>query len=72
MDKSIEAGEQALANEYETFQTHECAKDDLRQTLKSKTEPELAQLRAHLKKNPGTMQAVEKMLSEEFPEPQGH
>ncbi|HEX8249730.1 MAG TPA: hypothetical protein VF599_16245 [Pyrinomonadaceae bacterium] len=72
MDKSIEAGEQALANEYETFQTHARAKDDLRQMLKSKTEPELAQLRAHLKKNPGSMQAVEKMLAEEFPEPKGH
>jgi hypothetical protein len=72
MDKSIEAGEQALANEYETFQTHARAEDDLRQTLKSKTEIELAQLRAHLKKNPGTMQAVEKMLAEEFPEPEGH
>jgi hypothetical protein len=72
MDKSIEAGEQALANEYETFQTHERAKEDLRQTLKSKTDAELAQLRAHLQKNPGSMQAVEKMLAEEFPEPQGH
>lgn len=72
MDKSIEAGEQALANEYETFQTHERAKDGLRQTLKSKSETELAQLRAHLKKNPGTMESVEKMLAEEFPEPKGH
>jgi hypothetical protein len=72
MDQSIEAGEQALADEYEAFQTHERAKDDLRQLLKSKTEPELAQLRAHLKKNPGSMQSVEKMLAEEFPEPKGH
>lgn len=72
MDKSIEAGEQALANEYEAHQTHERAKDDLRQTLKSKTETELAQLRAHLKENPGKMEAVEKMLAEEFPEPKGH
>lgn len=72
MDESIEAGEQALANEYETFQTHARAEDDLRQTLKSKTAAELAQLRAHLKKNPGSMQAVEKMLAEEFPEPEGH
>lgn len=72
MDKSIEAGEQALANEYEAYQTHERAKDDLRQTLKSKTDAELAQLRAHLKENPGKMQAVEKMLAEEFPEPKGH
>jgi hypothetical protein len=72
MDKSIEAGEQALANEYETFQTHARAEDDLRQMLKSKTDAELAQLRAHLKENPGKMQSVEKMLAEEFPEPQGH
>jgi len=72
MDKSIEAGEQALANEYEAYQTHERAKEDLRQLLKSKTEPELAQLRAHLRKNPGSMQSVEKMLAEEFPEPKGH
>jgi hypothetical protein len=72
MDKSIEAGEQALADEYEAYQTHERAKDDLRQTLKSKTAAELAQLRAHLKKNPGSMQSVEKMLAEEFPEPHGH
>ncbi|HEX8734443.1 MAG TPA: hypothetical protein VF721_03920 [Pyrinomonadaceae bacterium] len=72
MDKSIEAGEQALANEYETYQTYASAQNDLRQTLKSKTPAELAQLRAHLKKNPGSMQAVEKMLAEEFPEPKGH
>jgi hypothetical protein len=72
MDKSIEASEQALASEYEAFQTHERAKDNLRQMLKAKTEIELAQLRAHLRKNPGSMQAVEKMLAEEFPEPKGH
>ena len=71
-DKSIEAGEQPLAIEYETYQTYAGTQNDLRQTLKSKTAAELAQLRAHLKKNPGSMQAVEKMLAEEFPEPQGH
>lgn len=72
MDKSIEAGEQALAKEYETFQTYARAEDDLRQMLKSKTEVERAQLRAHLRKNPGTMEIVEKILAEEFPEPKGH
>lgn len=72
LDKSIEASEQALAKEYETFQTHERVKDELRQTLKSKSAADLAELRAHFKKNPGTMEIVEKMLAEEFPEPKGH
>jgi hypothetical protein len=72
LDKSIEAGEQALANEYEAFQTHARAEDEMRQMLKSKSETELAELRAHLKENPGKMELVRKMLAEEFPEPKGH
>jgi ElaB/YqjD/DUF883 family membrane-anchored ribosome-binding protein len=68
LDKKIEEGEQALAVEYEAFQTHERAKDDLRQLIKSYSPEELRGIRAHLKENPGSMELVEKMLEDEFPE----
>jgi hypothetical protein len=68
LDKKIEEGEQALAVEYEAFQTHERAKDDLRQLIKSYSPEEMRGIREHLKENPGSMELVEKMLEEEFPE----
>jgi hypothetical protein len=72
MDKKIDEGEQALAKEYEAFQTHARAQDDLRQMLKGKSESELAEIREYCRAHPGELDAVEKLLTEEFPAPKGH
>lgn len=72
LDQKIEEGEQALADEYEAAQNHARAEDDLRQTLKHKTQAEMAQIRAYCQASPGKMSAVEKILAKEFPEPKGH
>jgi hypothetical protein len=68
LDKKIDEGEQALAVEYEAFQKHARAKDDLRRLIKSYSPEELRAIREHVGKNPGKMELVEEMLAEEFPE----
>lgn len=68
MTKKIEQAEQALANEYEALQKKGRAVDDMRQLLKSYSSEELAEVREHFRKNPGTMEHIEELLAKEFPE----
>lgn len=68
MTKKIDESEEALAAEYEAFQTHARAVDALRDEAKSSTDEELRRLRLHFKENPDDMKELQKIIEEEFPE----